>query len=77
MLGEYRDHTLDVRKRARVEAHFLTCDECTAYLRSYEQTIRLSQAAFGGTGNAAAEDLPETAIQEILRGARVRSGAPP
>lgn len=46
MLGEYQDQTLDSAKRMSAETHLLTCDECMAYLKSYEQTIRLSKRAF-------------------------------
>ncbi|MGE0682922.1 MAG: anti-sigma factor [Candidatus Binatia bacterium] len=76
MLGEYRDHTLDSIKRASAKAHLLNCDECTAYLQSYDQTIRLSRAAFHEAVDSAAVDLSETAIREILRlGVGVRSRA--
>jgi anti-sigma factor RsiW len=77
MLGEYRDRTLASAERASAEAHLLSCDECTAYLKSYEQTIRLGKRAFREAVDSEAGDLPETTIQEILRvRARTQSRAP-
>jgi anti-sigma factor RsiW len=76
MLGEYRDRTLDSANRASAEARFLTCDECTAYLQSYDQTIRLSRAAFHEAIDLAARDLSGVAMQEILQlSGRTRSRA--
>jgi hypothetical protein len=77
MLGEHRDQTLDSANRASADAHLLTCADCTTYLKSYEQTIRLSKVAFGRAVDSAAGDFPEAAIQEILRlGARMRNCSP-
>jgi hypothetical protein len=77
MLGEYRDQTLDFANRASADAHLLTCANCVAYLKSYEQTIRLSKATFGRAVESAVGDFPEAAIQEVLRlGVRLRNRPP-
>lgn len=41
LLADYIESTLDAAQRARLEEHFLACDECVAYLRTYRRTTEL------------------------------------
>ena len=46
LLIEYLEHELRVDRREHFEAHLSRCDDCVAYIRHYEQTIRLAKNAF-------------------------------
>ena len=60
-LADYLDGSLPVAERRLLDEHLAACTKCSAYLRSYGQTIRLAH----DTGN---DDLP-TAIPDDLVGA--------
>ena len=45
-LMEYLSGELSARERAEFERHLADCPDCSAYLRSYEETIKLGKAAF-------------------------------
>ncbi|MEO8604069.1 MAG: zf-HC2 domain-containing protein [bacterium] len=53
--------------RAEFEAHLSMCDECVAFVRSYELTMRLSQAAFDDLDDAAEEHVPRSSRPSWLR----------
>jgi anti-sigma factor RsiW len=69
-LIDYLDQSLDPAQRAEFEAHLAVCDECVAYLRTYEQTVRLGQAAFDDTDDAAEASVPRRLIEAILAARR-------
>ena len=62
---DYLEHTLEPGSRAELEAHLAVCDACVAYLRDYEQTVRLARSAFE---DAAATDAraPRRLVDAIL-----------
>jgi anti-sigma factor RsiW len=49
--------------RARFDAHLAECPDCVAYVRTYEQTIRLGRDAF-----AAQDSLPGDVPEELVLG---------
>jgi anti-sigma factor RsiW len=59
-------------QRAVFEEHLGVCPACTAYLHSYEQTVRIEKAACG-CDDAPPADVPEELIRAILA-ARARQG---
>lgn len=69
-LMDYQAHDLDPAQRHAFEAHVAVCDECVAYIRSYEQTVRLGKAAFERLEEPADEQLPKELIQAILAARR-------
>jgi anti-sigma factor RsiW len=69
ILGEYHSGALDANLTGQVEAHLWECSECTAYLRSYEETIRLSKGAFARRHEAVSQEPPEDLVQTIVRSA--------
>jgi anti-sigma factor RsiW len=72
-LHEYLFDNLPVDERAEFEKHLAECPWCVAYLDSYQQTIRLEQAAFSAPEDAPVPaNAPEELVQAILR-ARPRS----
>jgi anti-sigma factor RsiW len=58
-LADYVAHELAPAPRRAFEEHLAECDACVAYLRSYEQAVRLGTAAF--------DDLEETADPEVVQ----------
>ena len=69
-LMDYVAHELDPAQRHAFEAHLAECDECVAYIRSYEQTVRLGTAAFDDLDQAAAAHLPKGLVQAVLAARR-------
>jgi anti-sigma factor RsiW len=53
------------RRRAVFEAHLAACDGCHAYLRGYEEAVRLGRDAFC-SDEPIPEDLPEDLVHAVL-----------
>jgi anti-sigma factor RsiW len=67
-LHEYLFGNLSAEERAEFDKHLAECPWCVAYLDSYQQTIRLEQAAFSiPEDSPPPADAPEELIQAILR----------
>lgn len=62
-IGSYRDNELTQDQQAEFERHLSVCPSCVNYLKTYEQTISLAQAA---GDDPAPEDVPESLIRAIL-----------
>ncbi len=58
---DYLDGTLPADERRLFERHLTVCRSCVAYLRTYEQSIRMAQ----GTRMEQAE-VPEELIRAIV-----------
>lgn len=69
-LASYLARELDPAQRYAFEAHLAVCDECVTYIRSYEQTVLLAQAAFDRLDEAADLQLPKGLIEAILAARR-------
>lgn len=59
LLSDYLDARLDDRDRARLEQHLAACPHCTEYLAQLRATL-------DALGRAEPEDLPETAVDELV-----------
>ena len=66
VLDHYLADSLDGERQALAEAHLSGCSDCTAYLHSYEETIRLSKAAFSPEDDAP-EDFVSGALAALQR----------
>jgi anti-sigma factor RsiW len=62
----YLSGELPAGQRAVFEGHLGECPACNAYLRSYQQTVRIEKAACGCDGDAPPADAPEELIRAIL-----------
>ena len=62
-LIDYRSGDLTLDERARFETHLAECSHCVAYLRSYEETIRLAKGAFSHLDDAMTEDVPDGLVR--------------
>jgi anti-sigma factor RsiW len=70
-LGRYLDGELDAVRRELFERHMEICPDCTAYVDSYEKSMRLGALALGPRPLTDAP-LPEELVRAILA-ARKRS----
>src|SRR5262245_58592603 len=66
VLIEYLSGELSAGERAEFERHLADCPDCTEYLRSYEETIKLGKGAFADPDAPMPLDVPEELVQAIL-----------
>lgn len=62
----YLEDELPEERRSEFDRHLSVCDPCRAYIRQYEEAIRLGKAAFADPA-APAADTPEELVQAILK----------
>ena len=60
-LIDYVDGTLPARELEQFERHLALCDSCTAYLHTYQLTIRLEKRIDDGP-----IDPPEELVRAVL-----------
>jgi anti-sigma factor RsiW len=65
-LMDYIEGGLDARQRAEFETHLTLCDDCVAYLRQYEDAVRLGKVAFERPEASADGQLAKRLVQAIL-----------
>jgi anti-sigma factor RsiW len=69
-LLEYRSGTLPAGQRAAFEEHLETCPQCVAYLKSYDEAVRLGKGALHHRDDPVSDDVPEELVQAILAARR-------
>jgi anti-sigma factor RsiW len=69
-LADYLAGELPDDQRASFHAHLAECPSCVAYMNTYQQAIRLGQAAFAPVERDVPEDVPEELVQAILSARR-------
>lgn len=52
--------------RSRFMRHLSLCDNCRAYLKSYEETVKLGARAFDDEDAAVPGEVPEDLVRAIL-----------
>ena len=60
-LLEYLEGTLSDAERKRFERHLAICDSCTAYLHTYEMTIRMEKFVL-----LEETDIPEDLVKAVV-----------
>ena len=65
-LMAYLDGELPGEERDRFEEHLAVCPACVAYMKTYEQSVRLGRKAFGDASGSASPDVPEDLVKAIL-----------
>jgi anti-sigma factor RsiW len=65
-LTEYLEGELSPAEKAEFEAHLAECPWCVAYLRTYQETVRLGKAALAEPETPVPPEVPEELIQAIL-----------
>jgi anti-sigma factor RsiW len=69
-LMEYRSGTLPGDQRAAFEEHLERCPECVAYMKSYDEAVRLGKGAHRQLDDRVSDDVPEELVQAILAARR-------
>jgi anti-sigma factor RsiW len=64
------DDELPAPERAAFAAHLEECEDCVAYLRSYEATLRLERRAFGSPDDPVPDEVPDPLVTAILAARR-------
>jgi len=70
VLSDYLSQELPAQQRATFEAHLRECPDCVAYLKSYEDTVKLGQRAFKHSEEAVPDDVPEELVRAIVAARR-------
>lgn len=65
-LMQYLSGELLPAERSLFDGHLAECPDCVAYLRTYEETIRLEKAAFTDPAGPVPDDVPEDLVHAIL-----------
>ena len=73
LVTAYLDGVLSRADRARFEAHIAGCDDCTAYVEQFEQTVRALRATPGDQPEPAELD----ALMTVFRGWAAERGTGP
>lgn len=71
-LAAYLDGSLPEDLRAEFEDHLNRCPPCRDYLRTYKDTIRLSQAA--GSCQLSPTPIPDDLVRAILHSRKSQGG---
>jgi anti-sigma factor RsiW len=72
-LAEYLAGELSPAQHKVFTEHLDACPECVAYLKGYEEAIRLGKAAFSDPDESVSDDVPEELVQAILAARRRRT----
>ncbi len=72
-LMEYLAGELPPEQHQAFTRHLEGCPECVAYLKSYEEAVRLGKAAFSEPDRPVAGDVTEELVQAILEARRKRT----
>jgi anti-sigma factor RsiW len=65
-LAEYLEDALPAEQRATFERHLRRCPYCRDYLKTYQDTVRLSQAVADPTLDPTIEEPPKELVEAIL-----------
>ena len=65
-LGAYLSDELPEDVRDAFDRHLAECADCTAYLGTYEQTVRLARAVYDEPEGPVPAGVPEDLVQAIL-----------
>ena len=65
-LMDYQNDELEPGVRDRFDEHIAVCPPCVAFMRTYEETIKLGKAAMKDPCNGH-EDIPPELVQAILK----------
>jgi anti-sigma factor RsiW len=66
----YLEDELPQDRRHEFERHLGVCPACRAYIREYQDAVRLGRAAFAEPGAPADEAAPEELVRAILSSRR-------
>ncbi len=70
-LMDYVDGELPPSEQRRFERHLGLCTDCTTYVTSYRQTVRLGKMICRPGEDELPPDIPEDLVQAILEARRI------
>ena len=73
-LMDYLDGQLASGEKRRFDEHLGICAECTAYLASYRETVRLGKMICQPNRSDLPDDIPEDLVAAILAARRAGPG---
>jgi anti-sigma factor RsiW len=65
-LSAYLDRELSPDEMDRFDGHLSACPACVDYMKTYEQTIRLTRSLGLETGSQLPDNVPEDLVKAIL-----------
>ncbi|HVR39641.1 MAG TPA: zf-HC2 domain-containing protein [Thermoanaerobaculia bacterium] len=65
-LGAYLAGELPAEERAAFDRHLEDCTSCVAYLKSYEETIRLARGSYDAPALTISDEPPQELVDAIL-----------
>ena len=71
-LAAYLDGELSEDVRLRFDEHLAACPECSVYLETYRETVKLAKGAFQAPADPLPADVPERLVKAILAARRKR-----
>ncbi len=72
-LVDYVDGELPPSEQRRFDQHLELCNDCTAYVASYRETVRLGKMICRPGRDELPPDVPEDLVQAILEARRTES----
>ncbi len=72
-LMDYVDGELPPSEQRRFERHLGICTDCTAYVTSYRETVRLGKMICHPGKDELPPDIPEDLVQAILEARRAEA----
>ena len=67
---DYLEKTLPEAQGLEFDRHLSDCPDCVAYLKSYQETIRLEKTLCCRPDDTLPQDVPEDLVQAILAAKR-------
>lgn len=62
----YLDGELSLPEGIAFRAHLALCSACRAYLKTYEETVRLGKKAFDENGEQIPPEVPEDLVKAVM-----------
>ncbi len=72
-LMDYVDGELPPNEQHRFDRHLDLCDDCTAYVASYRETVRLGKMICRPGKDELPPDIPEDLVRAILQARRTEA----
>ena len=72
-LIDYFEDDLSAHEKAEFNRHLAQCPDCTEYLKSYAETIRLGIAVFANSDAPVPLEVSEELVQAILASQRYKA----
>jgi anti-sigma factor RsiW len=69
-LMEYSSGELQPDQRLVFEEHLAVCPECVAYVKGYEEAVKLGKGVFSYPDERVPDEVPEELVQAILAARR-------